>query len=176
MADALQVLLLTWNQAFFRFGMFNPSRLENALREHMILIDAFQLRDIKSFVKEDEPSVRRLFMALLSSLRVRNRGNGKTKPRRRYKRSPVGVVKTMHLLAPAFFPLWDDKIARAYKCQHTAKPVEEYFRFMKISQTVVAAMPDDFDTGGRTPLKIFDEFNYAKYTLGIRRLGRSFLP
>src|ERR1051325_5999064 len=29
--------------------------------------------------------------------------------------SPVGVAKALHLLAPGFFPLWDEKIAKAYR-------------------------------------------------------------
>lgn len=157
MGDALDVLLRTWNQAFFRFGMFDPCALAETLKSNMGAIEEFSERDIADFVDADRAKIDALFMELLEALEV---ADGKNAGRR----SPVAVVKTLHLLAPEFFPLWDDKIAKGYGCPHRRDPTGAYFKFMKISQVMAEEIRGKFDTGGRTLLKVVDEFNYAKFT------------
>jgi hypothetical protein len=39
MADALGVLLLTWNNAFYRYGTFDFSALEDVLRQNMSTLE-----------------------------------------------------------------------------------------------------------------------------------------
>lgn len=76
------------------------------------------------------------------------------------------MAKALHLLAPAFFPLWDDKIARAYACHYTFKPAEKYIDFMaknKHFAEVLRRQAID-GKGHRSLLKLIDEYNYAKYT------------
>ena len=83
------------------------------------------------------------------------------------RQSPVSVAKALHLLAPGFFPLWDDKIARGYQCHYSVDPDGKYLQFMDISRE----MAEELSTGIRVPkgstmLKVIDEYNYAKYTKG----------
>ena len=96
MADALGVLLLTWNNALYRYGVFDFSALEAVLCEEMNTLKAFRDRDIRSFVDEDKESIEGLFDAFLVALKI---ADGKKKG----TRSPVAVAKARHLLAPRSF-------------------------------------------------------------------------
>jgi len=92
------VLLLTWNNALYRYGLFDFSALETTLRNNMDTLNAFRERDILSFADRDKETIMVLFNAFLDALKI---VDGKKKG----TRSPVAVAKALHLLAPAFFPL-----------------------------------------------------------------------
>ena len=160
MADGMGVLLLTWNQAFYRYGSFDFGLLEEALRANMPVIEGFRPRDIESFALADEPAIERLFMAFLDALRIKE---GKKKD----CKSPVAVAKALHLLAPSFLSIWDDKIARAYGCHYTPQPAQKYVAFAYHMQALGRQLQGHVPAGcGRTFLKLIDECNYAKYTKG----------
>jgi hypothetical protein len=95
-----------------------------------------------------------LFNALLEALSI---SSGKSSGRK----SPVSVAKALHLLAPGYFPLWDDKIARAYNCYYNTLPAEKYYEFCQKMKRLCEKykFPQN-----ESPLKIIDEYNYAKYT------------
>ena len=155
MADGMGVLLLTWNQAFYRYGSFDFALLEDALRANMAVIERLRHRNIQSLVAADEPAVEGLFLAFLDALQT-ERG-----------RSPVAVAKALHLLAPAFLPLWDDKIARAYGCYYNTHPERKYVAFAYHMQALARRLQEHVPPDcGRTFLKLIDECNYAKYTKG----------
>ena len=160
MADGMGVLLLTWNQAFYRYGSFDFDRLEEALRAHLPDIERLRSRDIQSLAQADEPAIERLFMAFLNALRI---AEGKKKD----CRSPVAVAKALHLLAPGFLPLWDDKIARAYGCYYNPQPARKYVAFAYHMQALARRLQEHLlPACGKTFLKLIDECNYAKYTKG----------
>jgi hypothetical protein len=75
----------------------------------------------------------------------------------------VAVAKTLHLLAPAFFPLWDDAIAKAYGCYYSEAPAEAYIRFCRIIRGLATSLVGVV-SGPKTLLKQIDEYNYAKFT------------
>ena len=158
MADGMGVLLLTWNQAFYRYGSFDFALLEEALRVNMPVIEGLRTRDIQSLVEADEPTIEKLFVTFLEALRIKE---GKKKG----CRSPVAVSKALHLLAPGFFPLWDYKIARAYGCYYSRKSERKYLTFaykmQELARRLQEHVPPDSE---RTFLKLIDEYNYAKYT------------
>ena len=160
MADGMGVLLLTWNQAFYRYGSFDFALLEEALRTNMAVIEELRPRNIQSLVEADEPIVRQLFLAFLDALRIKE---GKKKD----CKSPVAVSKALHLLAPDFLPLWDDKIARGYDCYYNLRPDQKYvtfaYKMRSLAQQLQEHVPPDC---GRTFLKLIDEYNYAKHTKG----------
>lgn len=160
MADGMGVLLLTWNQAFYRYGFFDFELLEETLRANMPAIGSFRPRDIQSLVVADEPALKRLFLAFLEALRIKE---GKKKD----CKSPVSVAKALHLLAPAFFPLWDDKIARAYGCYYSPHAEHSYVAFAYKMQELERQLGQFVPPrAGRTFLKLIDEYNYAKHTKG----------
>lgn len=159
MTDALGVLLLIWNNAFYRYGLFDYAALENVLRANIKDLKGFRERDIESFSAGDEGTITTLFAAFLEGLAI---AEGKSKG----SRSPVSVAKALHLLAPTFFPLWDDKIAKGYQCHYSSNPSGQYLKFMTITKSIVESLRGQVDARESTLLKVIDEYNYAKFTKG----------
>jgi hypothetical protein len=178
MADGLGVLLLTWNQAFYRYGAFDFGRLEECIRKWWTQIQDFRNRKIQSFSEEDIDVIKKLFTDFLFSLRKKDGAM-----------SPVAVAKALHLLAPHFFPLWDDEISKAYRCYwyDPNRSPDKYIEFMKriksnvdmILQSYIEEQRVDDNVAENsilklhpnpkpylTILKLIDEYNYSKYSKG----------
>jgi hypothetical protein len=153
MADGLGVLLLTWNQAFYRYGLFDFDALERCIVESQVVLDGFRNRSILSYTSADDDAVAALYDRFLKALQIKE---GTAAGRK----SPVAVAKALHLLAPAFFPLWDDKIAREYGCHY------DYLRFIQKMQALASSLAPHVgsETADKTLLKLIDEYNYAKFT------------
>lgn len=98
MSDGLGVLLLTWNQAFYRFGSFNFNKLEDCIKKNIKILNAFRDRDIGTLSAVDEKTITSLFTQFNTTLSI---ADGKAKGRK----SPVATAKALNLLAPKFFPL-----------------------------------------------------------------------
>ncbi|HPD25125.1 MAG TPA: hypothetical protein PK285_12070 [Bacteroidales bacterium] len=157
MADGLGVLLLTWNQAFYRYGIFNFDKLEKCITDNLEKIENFRNRDIYSLSNSDEGDIKDLFIKFLEALQI-DSGNV------RGRKSPVAVAKALHLLAPKFFPLWDDKIAKAYKCYYNENPADKYVSFCKITKAIGDEVKNYINPSDKTLIKLIDEYNYSKYT------------
>jgi uncharacterized protein YwbE len=238
MANGLGVLLLTWNQAFYRYGIFDFDELEKCITINMQKIESFRGRNITSLSNSDEETTAGIFNSFLEALqidvisfsdkntgkytegnlrRILNRlgiefegdnlktlydslknskigqavefvadsqkdsieirisGLGPEEREKLYsldkqmkivKRSPVSVSKALHLLAPNFFPLWDDKIARHYGCYYDVDPAIKYIFFSKTMKTLADRVQGYTNRPDRTVLKLIDEYNYSKYTQG----------
>ena len=153
MADGLGVLLLTWNQAFYRYGQMNFDALEDCLSRNQQSIEAFRGRDIVSYTPADDEEINRLYNEFLVATQLTDKHSNK-------RQSPVSVSKALHLLAPAFFPLWDDRIARKYGCHY------KYIPFIRKMKEVVQVLGPEVDlrSTGKTLLKLVDEYNYSKFT------------
>lgn len=153
MSDSLGVLLLTWNNAFYRYGLFSFDALEHCISSNQVALDSFRNREILSYSSDDDGEIRRLYGEFLIALQIASGKSAK-------KQSPVAVAKALHLQAPAFFPLWDDKIARAYDCHY------KYIPFMRKMHALAKILSPQVNarTIGKTLLKLIDEYNYAKYT------------
>ena len=159
MADGLGVLLLTWNQAFYRYGTFDFDRLEKCISGNLGVIEKYRDREISSFSLADEGEVTRLFSDFLEALEIEAGGN-------RGKRSPVAVAKALHLLAPSFFPLWDDKIARGYGSHYGAEPADKYIHFCRITMAIAEVVSGYVENPPRTVVKLVDQYNYSRFTRG----------
>jgi len=161
MADGLGVLLLTWNQAHFRYGSFDFDELERCIASNLDLLAGYRKRNILSYSPDDDQAITALFQQFLLALRICE--GSKTGAR-----SPVAVAKALHLLAPDFFPLWDDKIARVYECNYSnsSQPAKKYLTFMGKMKQIAQALQESVNAKetGKTLLKLIDEYNYAKYT------------
>ena len=159
MADGLGVLLLTWNQAFYRYGGFDFELLENCISGNFESLVAFRRRDLLSYSPADDADVKRLFSDFLEALRIRK--NGDIGPK-----SPVAVSKALHLLAPGFFALWDVEIAKAYGCAYSNSPAEKYIRFMRKQRDILHRINNNLvsTSSDKTMLKLLDEYNYSKFT------------
>jgi len=159
MADGLGALLLTWNQAFYKFGIFDFDKLEDCITENFQKIESFRNRDISSLSNSDEDAIKDLFNKFREALQI---DSGKAQGRK----SPVSVAKALHLLAPKFFPLWDTKIAKAYKCYYNKNPAERYVSFCKITKDMADEVKNYISRSDKTVIKLIDEYNYSKYTQG----------
>jgi hypothetical protein len=147
LAEAIAVLLQTWNVSYYRFRPFNKehiSDIEGLLRKHPQIINNIRQRAIEDFSEKDVEAVKSIFQDFERVL-------GKT-----------GAAKCLHLLAPRFFPLWDTKIAVAYKLGK-GEEAERYCRFMEMTKDQVICIGGESEIG-RNPLKALDEYNYVKYT------------
>lgn len=159
MADGLGVLLLTWNQAFYRYGSFDFDRLETCIGSNLGIIDTFRQTEISNLSEGEEDQILRLFGDFLGALEIVSGGS-------QGKRSPVAVSKALHLLAPSFFPLWDDKIARAYGCYYSAEPGDKYVDFCWITKAIAEVVTAHVENPRRTLVKLIDQYNYSRFTRG----------
>lgn len=159
MADSLGVLLLTWNQAFYRYGPFDFDALEECISRHQGLLDRYRGRNILSYAPADDRRIERLFEDFRTALQI-------CEGARTGAKSPVSAAKALHLLAPGFFPLWDHEIARVYGCSYNYKPARKYLAFLAMMNKMSVALHPSVEAtdGSRTLLKLIDQYNYAKYT------------
>lgn len=160
MADGLGVLLLTWNQAFYRTQSFDFDELEVCIDVHLEELNSYRSRSIATLSEDDEPDIRQTFSDFLDATRLQS-------GYREGYRSPVGVAKGLHLLAPSFFPLWDSDIAEEYGYDTTSKSnPEDYLKFCWDMKDF-AARVEEYNLPEDEPvLKLIDEYNYSKYTQG----------
>jgi hypothetical protein len=156
-ADALGVLLLTWNRAFYRYGQFNFFRLEKLLRKNKSRLNEYRKRNIKSLSTSDEKFIKSLFDKLNSSLSI---DSGQVKGRK----SPVATAKALHLLAPNFFPIWDEEIAKAYHCKYSSEPEMQYLKFCYLIKKMASEVSGYKIKSNKNLLKLIDQYNYSKYT------------
>jgi hypothetical protein len=172
LVDALSVLLLTWNSAFYRYGAFDESLVEAWLNENSSAIVAFGKREIDSFGEADYSKVERLFLTFQRAL-----GHADAKGE-----SPVGTAKALHLLAPSFFPIWDGYIAEAYNCPFTNEfPQVAYFVFCGRMREIAIGLQKELAETDFTMrawllqkplLKRIDEYSYVTFTLPELRRQR----
>lgn len=174
LVEALSVLLLVWNANFYRFGGgFNEQTLEDCLRQNQSTINNFRERDISSFNEADYADTQSLFISLSEALKRAKDG----------VESPVSAGKALHLLAPNYFPLWDQYIAPAYHCPYINElPSVAYIAFAQRIRSLVVLLRAELTTdqsarkewlSKKTVLKRIDEYNYVNYTLPALAIQRS---
>jgi hypothetical protein len=60
-ADALAVLLLVWNQAFYRYGDLDADSVERFLVDESIALETLRRRDLMEYTASDDHEIARLF-------------------------------------------------------------------------------------------------------------------
>lgn len=90
MADGLSILLLTWNQAFYRYGDFDFEKLKGYVSDYLLEINSFRDREIYTLSEKDENKIIDIFVGFLEALQI-NKGVSQG------KKSPVAVAKALHL-------------------------------------------------------------------------------
>lgn len=151
-AEALAVLLQTWNSAAYQYSRAERQhlrRITRLLALHASTLDRFRDRNLESLGTSDLAVILKLFNDF--DLAV----------------GPVGAAKCLHLLAPRFFPLWDRAIARAYRLplKHRGENADRYARFMEMCRTQVKRLGGERRMG-EDVLKGLDEYNYCVFTKG----------
>lgn len=150
--EALAVLLQTWNRSYYQFRPFDNEHFEKIDRlidKHIRSMAEYRKRTLLSLCKEDQDRILEIFGEFEGVL------------------APVGASKSLHLLAPRFFPLWDRAISASYGV--ALGPVGTnailYYRFMHIVRVQWEGLKDVLPTE-TNPLKAIDEYNYCHYTKG----------
>jgi hypothetical protein len=146
-ADALAVLLQTWNKNFYRFhkafDAAHFTEIDGLLAKYRAELKAFRERKIENLAEVDAENVQALFKDFEAVL------------------GPVGAAKALHLLAPTFFPLWDRTIAKKYglPLDGTHTKSSNYWSFMLTSRRQCRDLIAEGYTGNT--LKAIDEWNYC---------------
>ncbi len=149
-AEALAVLLQTWNSSYYRFhGRFDEQHFhefDSMLTRHRQSHATFRQRTLEGLSPQDEAAIVPIFTDFEQLL------------------GPVGAAKALHLLAPGFFPLWDRTIAAAYGVglKGRGANAEQYLRFMLITKRQCETL-GGFQAIGPNPLKALDEYNYCRF-------------
>jgi hypothetical protein len=183
--SGIMILEYSWNDVFYKDGLFDQKELEECINGHLALISGLRDRESNSINKaESKRMICQLFGDCLRALRKRNSG----------VRGPVAVAKCLHLLSPRFFPLWDTSIASATG-HHWGSPVDTlvaaecYLCFMQYTQDLITHVIADFaekrgvslegavdaflqeyqaivgsEIRWKTILKLIDEYLYIEYT------------
>jgi len=167
MANGVGVLLVTWNWTFFnKYGRYNFDHLTRCIDHNLRTLELYRKRDILEFQEYDEVPVADLFGKFLAALRsdAKEKGAG--------PESPIAVAKTLHILCPTFFPMWDRETALQYCSDYAEHAAEKYVAFSRIAQTILTTLKKEpafrkLATDSKKPaLKLFDEYNYSKFTKG----------
>jgi hypothetical protein len=145
-AEALAVLLQSWNKAYYQYRKFSNEHLleiENLLKRHGTALGHFRERSIEGLTSDDETEIMTVFQDFERVL------------------GPVGAAKSLHLLAQRFFPLWDNSIAQHYELRLSrGRNADRYCRFMAITSEQVRTLGGEQQVGSN-PLKALDEYNYC---------------
>jgi len=151
-AEALAVLLKTWNGQRYRFhGAFDRehfAQLEKLLADTSGRTGVYRERELPSVTEGEHDEIMELFKAFEAVL------------------GPVGAAKALHLLAPRFFPLWDWAIATGYRCRLVGSigNAGRYWDFLQMTKAQWSRIAPSYQ--GDNILKLLDEYNYCHFTKG----------
>jgi len=151
LSEAVAVLLQTWNREYYRFRKFDSQHfadIDALLASQRVPLSAVRSMNIRELGHGhgDEASATPTFIAFELVL------------------GPVGAAKTLHLLAPQYFPIWDRAIASAYVGQlgRTGTNGERYWEMMGYAARQATHLVSEGYTGN--PLKGIDEYNYCHFS------------
>lgn len=162
------MLLFDWNRRFYGSEKgINFNEIKKCIADNIGLINIFKKSDIFSLKSENEPDIKKLFNDFLNASAHNER---KTRRGEKYK-SGVSVAKALHVLAPVFFPLWDNDIAKGYNQKVSQlKNADEYICFCKkIKEVAKHVNKYEKTTDIARLIKLIDEYNF-KEAKKLRRL------
>src|SRR5258708_2422669 len=155
--ESIAVLLATWNRRFYQRGRRCDRRhvemIDEGLEGRQVEFRAYRRRSLESLRDSEETVIRQHFTYFEPLL------------------GRVGVAKCFHLIAPNFFPLWDNAIATEYgvPLRKLGNNAGQYWEFMCSVkgdlQKLGGASAIEMAVG--TPaLKALDEYAYCMFTAG----------
>lgn len=152
LAEAISVLLQTWNKSYYRFRKFDTNhfnQIEQLVQDNCAHVLNFRNRIISTLSQNDDVTISNIFNSFENIL------------------GPVGSAKALHLLAPSFFPIWDRPIAIAYNqaLTNVGTNNNKYINFMHCQKEQCLNLPDELPDG-ISILKAIDEYNYCHFSKG----------
>ena len=169
-SEALGVLLLTWNSAFYRYGNLNFDLIQEAISKNKRRLYKLRKTSILKHSEYAMGNIEEIYKHLLVALKNTGKMGNKNEGKETY--SPVSVAKALHLLCPNFFPLWDDKIAIGYGCRwyNSIISFDKYWKFIRLTACQVKKLESERSAGNHGTkvgtLKLVDEYNYVHFTKG----------
>jgi hypothetical protein len=154
LAESIGVLLQTWNTQFYRFrGGYkkeDTDGIRRLLAKHEGTLNSFQEKRLNQLTADNERLVLRVFYDFEIAL------------------GQVGAAKALHLLAPYFFPLWDQKIAQfgyGIRFRKVGQNGQSYLLLMRATLDQIKQL-GGWDRFDGNPVKAIDEYNYCLHTRG----------
>ena len=108
--EGISDLLSEWHNNFYRFGPFDQTKILKSVNLYHNKLKGLSTRNIRN-VKLDARFVtqfRPIFDCFLDATAGENP--------KFTRRTVTGTSKSLHLLAPSFFPMCDEAISQAYGC------------------------------------------------------------
>ena len=148
-AEAVGVLLQTWNRSFYRGRRFDRQHFEaiqRVIASRLPMLRALREERIEDLANDRQTELEQLFTEFEEIV------------------GAVGAVKSLHLFAPRLFPPWDNPIAKDYGLAlgKMGTNASRYWRFMQIAREQARGIGAQGYEGN--PLKALDEYNYCRCT------------
>ena len=155
-AEAIAVVLQTWNRRFYistgiPFDAKHFADIEALLDRHHAALRSYRTRPIESLTSHEQGDIEAMFDDFDRLL------------------GPPGAAKTLHVLAPRFFPLWDRLIAQKAASIWFGKRgtnSRRYWRWMLQMQRECKELGGEAAWGPEL-LKRIDEFYYCRFTFKV---------
>lgn len=154
MVVGINALLVSWNTASNRFGLYDSNILLKCIQDNFTIIDEYKSRNIITLTDLDCDRVKELFNNFSVALAAKGKYN-----------APVAASKALHILAPNFVPPWDIAIQEEYECRCDSytDPSKKYLLFCFKIKLIATSIKDNI-CSDKTLIKVIDEYNYSKYT------------
>jgi len=151
-SEAIAVLLQTWNREYYQYHKFNTQHfidIDNLLSSQLAILTTVRNNNIQNLDPSDNNTANTVMQTFSAFELVLG---------------PVGAAKSLHLLAPSYFPLWDRAIAKAYvgNLTNAGTNGSRYWQMMCYAFQQTQALIAAGFTGN--PLKAIDEFNYCHFS------------
>lgn len=130
--EGVAVLVLIWNMAAYRGSAPHFKELEKLIKNRETDLKEYRGREVQSFNSNDHQKVKTIFSEVLEATKYGG------------KRSPVGVAKALHILAPRFFPLWDGEIAESLGCGWGNDSPSMYINFIQKVKRSIQQITSDY--------------------------------
>lgn len=149
--EGLAVLLQSWNLGYYRrarhpFDQAHYEAIGELLAANRTELMELRDRGIETMTDADQSTVERLFDSFVAVL------------------GPVGSAKTLHLLAPRWFPIFDNYILQAFRVW--GRDGHAYRRFMTAIKAQVEMVGGEA-AAGLNVVKALDELSFCRFTLRL---------
>ncbi len=149
--EGLAVLLQSWNLGYYRraghrFDEAHYEAIGELLKSNQDDLARLRERPIETLADGDQAVVERLFGRFAAVL------------------GPVGSAKSLHLLAPRWFPIFDNYILDAFHVW--GRDGRAYWRFMTAIKAQVQMVGGERAAGANV-VKGLDELSFCRFTLKL---------
>lgn len=153
--EGLAVLLQSWNLGYYRrarhpFDQAHYDNIAGLLDANRADLERLRERPIETMTDADRGAIEHIFDRFVGVL------------------GPVGSAKSLHLLAPRWFPIFDNYILDAFRVW--GRDGRAYWRFMTAIRAQVTMIGGEAAAGPNV-VKALDELSFCRFTLKRPEFG-----